>query len=370
MHTRRTVGGVSRKVERLESGRYKVRYRHAGKQTSQTFDRAAEAKRFRDLLGVLGPQGALDQLYDEHLRAQVPSMDEVAAAHIENLTGVEPGTRLTYQRLWSRTWGPLIGTTPANRLTQDDIRRSVNALSDRYSAKSLANQRGLLASVCDRAVEQGHLPKNPTKGIRLPRSGEADRDDMRILTRDEFAQVVELTPEHYRPLVRFLAGTGARWGEAVALTVADCPLPDVRIRRALKWSPDNQRRIGSTKTKRSNRTVRLPREVEADLRALCAGRAPTDLVFTAPLGGPVRHRTFWSRVWLPAVRDLVPRPRIHDLRHSHAAWLLANGVAVHIVSRRLGHESIKTTVDVYGGLLPDAQIAAAAAADAVFGELS
>jgi integrase len=360
---------MPRAIEKLASGRYKVRYRHNGKETSQTWDRKRDAERFRDLLTILGPQGALDQIYGEQLQAAIPTLTAVALDHIDLLTDAEPGTKLNYQRLWARTWGPLIGDLPANRLTQDDVKRAVNTLADRYSEKSLKNQRGLLAAVCDRVVDLGHLPKNPAKRLRLPRAREVERADMRILSRDEFATVLDGINPHYQPFVRFLAGTGARYGEAVALTVTDCPLPDVRIRRALKWSPDNQRRVGPPKTKRGNRTIRLPGEVEADVRQLCAGRPPTDLVFTAPKGGPINHRTFWSDIWLPAVRDLVPRPRIHDLRHSHAAWLLANGIPIHIVSRRLGHESIKTTVDVYGGLLPDAQLAAAAAADAVFGVL-
>ena len=112
-------------------------------------------------------------------------------------------------------------------------------------------------------------------------------------------------------------------------------------------------------------------------------------MFTAPRGGPVLHRTFWSRVWVPAVSDhqcqphrdksgpvvdcpdcwegLEPRPRIHDLRHTHASTLLGAGVPIHIVQLRLGHESIKTTVDTYGHLLPDAQAMAASAASLAFG---
>ena len=62
-----------------------------------------------------------------------------------------------------------------------------------------------------------------------------------------------------------------------------------------------------------------------------------------------------------------PRPRIHDLRHSHASWLLGQGVPIHVVQARLGHENIATTVDTYGHLLPDAQILAANAASLAFG---
>jgi integrase len=357
-----------RAVETLPSGRFKVRYRYAGRESSQTFADGKQAARFSYLVDVLGgPQAALDQLHEERTIHETPTLDDIAADHIRLLTSVTEGTRLTYERLWARTWGPLIGRLPANLVTRDKLAEATNTLSRSYSAKSLKNQRGLLAAVCARAVELRYLSTNPTRGLRLPRAGEEGRVEMRVLTPAEFAGILERTHRHYQPLVRFLAGTGARWGEAVALQVADVALPNVRIRRGLKWSPDNKRTIGPTKTRRSNRTVALPSEVQTDVALLIAERPGDALVFTAPRGGPIQHRTFWSDIWLPAVQHLLPRPRIHDLRHSHAAWLLAGGVPPHIVQARLGHESIKTTVDTYGGLLPDAQVAAAAAADAVFG---
>jgi integrase len=362
-----------RQVNKLASGRYQVRFRfgenRAGtgvRETSESFPTKREAVRFAQLLDALGPQGAIDQWYEEQQQAKVPTLDEVAADHIEHLTGIEAGTRLNYGRLWARTWGKHIGAVQAHRVTRDVVARAVNELAMAYSHKSLQNQRGLLSAVLDRAVEHGHLKTNPAKGIRLPRGNEADRAEMCILTDDEFADVEARIAAHYRPLVRFMYGTGCRWGEAVALTVADVRLPNVTFRRALKWSPDGQRYVGATKTEKSNRTIALPEEIHAELRALCAGRKRGDLVFTAPRGGAVLHRTFWSRVWLPAVGGLEPRPRIHDLRHTHASQLLAAGVPIHIVQARLGHSSIGVTVNIYGHLLPDAQKMAAEAASLAF----
>jgi integrase len=191
---------------------------------------------------------------------------------------------------------------------------------------------------------------------------------MRILTPAEFELVAERIHPHYRGFVRFLAGTGARFGEAVALQVQDVTLPDIRIRRALKWSPDRAaQRIAAPKTRRGNRTIRIGAALAPDVAGACQGKARADLVWTAPKGGSIQHRTFWSDIWLPAVVDLEPRPRIHDLRHSHASWLIAQGVPLIVVQRRLGHESIKTTGDTYGHLLPDAELAATLAADAALG---
>ncbi len=338
------------------------------KQVSETFDSKREADQFAAWLDALGPQGALNMLYESEQDKTIPTLNELAAAHIASLPNITDGTRLNYERLWERTWGPEIGSVRVHHLGEDQLNAAVRSLGRRYSRKSLENQRGLLAGVMERAVRRGHIAENHAKGLKLP-DGKPSRggDDMRILTVEEFLTVEAAMDEHYRPLLRFLWGTGARWGEAVALPVGLVRLPNVEIRQALKWSPDNKRVIGTTKTRRSRRTIALPDEVQDDLRALCEGRGADKFVFTAKRGGPVLHRTFWSRYWLPAVKHLAaPRPRIHDLRHSHASWLLGNGVPIHVVQARLGHESIKTTVDTYSHLLPDAQMQAAQAAALAF----
>ncbi len=94
-------------------------------------------------------------------------------------------------------------------------------------------------------------------------------------------------------------------------------------------------------------------------------------MFTTRDGRVVHHANFRQRVWLPALERApgVPRLRIHDLRHTHVAWLIAAGIPLPVIQRRLGHESIKTTVDTYGHLAPDLQRQAAATANAALAPL-
>ena len=64
----------------------------------------------------------------------------------------------------------------------------------------------------------------------------------------------------------------------------------------------------------------------------------------------------------PDAPRLTKRPRVHDLRHTHASWMIAAGTDLFILQRRLGHESITTTTESYAHLPPDQQRAAADAA--------
>lgn len=404
---------------------WKVRFRTDDRRnTSETFydtDKEtgeAKAVRFAQLLDLLGPTGALEQIYAGDQDKPVPTLDEVAAAHIEHLTGIEEGTRLDYTRSWGRTWGPHLGALPVRQttITRDAIAVAVIELEKRYSPKSMKNHRGLLSAVLARAISEQLLTVNPVKGIRLSTvtvDPDAADDEMTVLSMSDFEILSRQFTGVYHSLVRFLVGTGARWGEATVLRKKDFDLtaaqPVVRIRRAVKRSGDGTIVIRGPKTKRSRRTIMLPRHLVPELAALLEGKAADDLIFTGPSGAQIMHRNFWSGVWRPAVwraqrcqehylakcrcgssrpklcplhpGEALPEPcgcegtlsgpvRIHDLRHTHASWLLAAGIPIHVVQARLGHESIQTTVDRYGHLLPDAQLAAAAAADAAFSDLT
>ena len=191
---------------------------------------------------------------------------------------------------------------------------------------------------------------------------------------------------------RFLVTAGPRWSEATALTVADLRDDTIRISKAWKKSPDGGFVIGPPKTRRGDRAVALAPDVAAELHRLARGRPRGDLLFRTPSGTPVRHNVFHQYVWAPVVRlangeaavapgsrrpklasalvgvepaaqskALGRRPRIHDLRHTAASWMIAAGLDLMTVQYMLGHESITTTVDTYGHLLPERQAAASAA---------
>ena len=77
-------------------------------------------------------------------------------------------------------------------------------------------------------------------------------------------------------------------------------------------------------------------------------------MFTAPRGGPLRHNLFYVRHFKPAVvrAGLPPALRFHDLRHTCAALLIAQGAHPRAIMERLGHSSIQVTLDRYGHLFP------------------
>ncbi len=357
---------------------HRVLFRHAGKQTSRTFETLQAARRWARLVDQVGADQALAMLEASSPAATVaPTLEQWLEHHLDHSTGVAIGTRTEYRRLAARTWLPMLGAIPVDFLTRDDVARWVGkAASSRgrsgrlLAAKTIANAHGLLSAVVSSAVAAGLRADNPCRGVRLPAGRTAE---MVFLTRERYDELVAAIPEDWQPFVAFMAGTGLRWSEATALTWADLdldgPSPAVRVTKAWKRADGTGQtyELGPPKTARGVRTVTLPAHVADALRRIRDEARPprAQLVFRAAQGGQLRHQNWHPRVWLPAVAlaGLEPPPRIHDLRHSHVSWLIAAGVPLPVIQRRIGHESIKTTVDVYGHLDRHADSAAAAAVD-------
>ena len=129
--------------------------------------------------------------------------------------------------------------------------------------------------------------------------------------------------------------------------------------------------LGPTKTY-AHRTAHLPRFLCEQLAAYLTERphGPDDLVFTAPQGGPLREQKFVAGIFKPAAvraglfvtrqrqpgtdREVVSSDlRFHDLRHTCASLLIAQGASVKAVQAQLGHASATVTLDRYGHLFPD-----------------
>lgn len=345
---------------------------------SPTFATAQGALEFKGLVERLGPEAALgvvQQRSGRDAHSGPPLLSEWLERHLEAVSAsATPGTVADYRRMAARTWLPRLGPLPLDAISRTAVTQWVAWQRQQptargkgtYSPKSIANAQRFLSSVMQGAVDAELIDRNPARGISLP--SDHERDDMIFLTENEYARLYAAVAPEYQPLVAILAGTGMRWGEATALQPEDFDLdaaqPIVRVSRAWKKGAQGVY-LGSPKSKRGRRTITLPRAVVDVVRPLVEQARNGELVFTAREGGRIRAQNFHPRVWHVAIdkSGIGKRPRLHDLRHSHASWLIAAGVPLTVLQRRLGHESIKTSSDVYGHLTPDAMAGAALAAE-------
>lgn len=346
---------------------WKVRYRSAGAETSETFHHKADAQTFAALLasGRDGVTEGLRWLAEREKQQATSTFGEWFDTYVDQLTGVTPRTRDDYKAM-RRRYLTSLDPLPLPLVTRAHVAAVVNTLDAQgLSPKTIKNTIHMLSGVLALAVDEGHITRNPCKRVRLPKQQLVEHEE-RFLTIEEAAALVDATDAHYQPLVTFLLGTGLRWSEATALQARHVNLAagTVRVDRAWKRIPGGWE-VGPPKSPKARRTV------NAGVPALVAvapllGK-PTDLVFTTPQGNVVRHSNFYNRIWLPACEKagLDPRPTIHDCRHTHASWLLSTGVIpIEAVQDQLGHESAETTRKVYAHLLPAVGVAVGKSASA------
>lgn len=377
---------------------YQVRWREcggrAGREQSEFFDDAESAGVFRDAVNEAGqrwPVGWIKgwgfagdgDLVEERYRFRT-----FARRCIENRTGIEERTRRDYRQDLETWILPTFGECDVRStahfcsatvrawvrgLEQTRMPRGrgtdAHAVGRTMSPKTMRNLHGLLSSILNEAVraEPPLRARNPCALTRLPRRDDEIDESANFLTPREVAALSRaFTMRQDQLLVMVAYGTGLRWGEVTALQPGDVvdpwsARPRVRVQRAWKRDADGGYFLGKPKTKRSRRMVRISSSVRAALVELGLHERDRDaLLFTGAKANQRLHYSTFGDRWGRAVRraqqagglDKVPTP--HDLRHSHAAALISAGHSLTYVQRRLGHESIKTTSDLYGHLLPEA----------------
>ena len=354
---------------------WRVQYRDGGKSRQDTFhgDNAEnDAHEYAGLIERFDAKTARDVLHRRSTgRTATPTLREFTERFLDPasglLTGVTERTRVDYARNVN-AFLPVLGDLPVDAITKADVGRWIaweehrpNGLGGTMAAGTVKRHHILLSAVLRVAVEQGLRPDNPAAKAKLTRG---DPREGVFLSSAEFATLLGFIPEHYRPLVVFLAGTGCRFGEATAVQWGDLNLhghpATVRIQRAWKATGHGKFELGVPKSRKSRRTISLPPDVVSMLPP-----RTDEFVFRTVLGNRVANSNFGAKIWRPAVKaandpaqgtPIGKWPRVHDLRHTHASWLIAGGAPLPFVQARLGHEKIETTVGVYGHLLPDAHV--------------
>jgi integrase len=230
-----------------------------------------------------------------------------------------------------------------------------------------------LHRVFDQAVGWDAAPRNPAKLAAPPR---AVRHEFRALTAAQCRRLLAgVRGDRLEALYVVALATGMRQGELLALRWADVDLAAGRlaVRGTLQRDQGGGWAVREPKTHRSRRQVALAPVAVAALRAhrdrqdaerrtVGSRWEDNDLVFANRVGRPLSAQNLVQRHFHPLLARLsLPRVRFHDLRHTAATLLLAEGVHPKIVSELLGHKEVDVTLNLYSHVTPAMHQAAAEA---------
>jgi integrase len=349
--TRNVAGGEQDAVAALEAEREKARRGASVKPTRMTFG----------------------EFSDEWLARQ---------------THLRPKTREWYSIAIRVHLKPRLGKLRIDRVGDNDIARLIEEM--RATKKAAWTIRGALTPlglILDDAERRRLIGANPMRRLRRGARPRVGRPELRILTSDEIGQVIARAPESYRVAIATAIFTGMRLGELLGLRWSDVDFDGhvIRVERQV----DRHGVPAEPKTPQAKRTIVLMPALAAMLREHRVGSRFSrkgDFVFVSRKGTPMQHRNLAQRGLAKALeatglgdyvddgrggRKFRAGFRFHDLRHTFASLLIAQGANVVFVSRQLGHASPDITLRVYAHLFDQAEHAQRArdALEASFGKM-
>jgi integrase len=258
---------------------------------------------------------------------------------------------------------PRLGHLFVDQIREDDVATLVAELTAQgLAGATVANVLVPVGRILDQAVRRGLISSNPVRRIERHERPRVVHREMRVLGREEIAALLDAAEEPYRTLFATGIFTGLRIGEVLGLTWVDLDLQAelVHVRRQI--SQDGV--PGPLKTVKARRSVVLMPTLGRLLREhrLRSARSlDCEPVFGKRDGRPLRYATCRYQLRRAAFQAGLsenpeqPRLRLHDLRHTFASLLIAQGANVVFVSRQLGHASPNTTLGVYAHLFDRAE---------------
>jgi integrase len=269
---------------------------------------------------------------------------------------------------------PALGHKQLREITRQDLQNmvaeKVNAgLSRSWIRSIIAPLRELL----NHAVDDGLLDRNPALRLaRFSRKAEAQKGRIDALTPTEELRLLETAEQEYPrwyPLFLTALRTGMREGDLLALQWGQIDFAGgyIQVDRSL-----SRGKVVPTKSGRIRRIALSPvlAEILVTLKdvqsaeATYRGQPLSLLVFSTRNGRHLDPGTVLDALYRCLERAGLRRVRFHDLRHTFATRLIANGTSLAYVRDLLGHSSIQITVDVYGHLCPSGSREAIADFDA------
>lgn len=359
---------------------YAVLFRHGGRQSSVTFETPKAAGDFKKLVEILGADKALATLEDEPDGITVSELFE-RWIEWKASTDVTARTLKDYRRDYTNWIAPRLGNRTADTVDELDVQQWVDGMVKRGAdPKSIGDRHMILGSMFKFGVAKSRrlVTQNPCLETQLPSKKRKPPKGFTLAQWSAMHQWAEVHEPDADDLLAFLASTGWRFSEATAMTPAGVedhgdqavrledgtqvviPVVYVSVLGVHRLDEHYQTVYveGVAKSRAGVRRINLNPSAAHIVRRRMTNLAPGDLLFTNPRGKRWHSTNFiqreFQRILDGAGIEKVDGMGPHYLRHTQVGMLDRAGASASKMQRRVGHESITTTLGVYGGMIDNA----------------
>ncbi len=183
------------------------------------------------------------------------------------------------------------------------------------------------------------LENNPCRDIKLPKETGGRKVIRTVLTPAQVIAIAEKLEEPYATLVLFLAASGLRIGEAIAVKESDFDGNVLHVTRRIYDGDED-----AVKTRHSIRELPIDPALVSRMRQLEKGK----WIFQSREGTPVNPGNALKRYVRPAVTELgITIGGWHDFRHTMTTQMRRNGVHPKVISGILGHSKVDLAMNTY-----------------------
>lgn len=237
---------------------------------------------------------------------------------------------------------------PINKISIQDLISWRSALLEMdYSTKTKNDTITFVRSVLTYGANIYGIPNKSFVLKRAKKTNKEIMHEMTVWTPEEFNQFIKAVDDPaYSNFFEFLFWTGCRRGEGIALQKSNVRDKYVYICMSQRTMEEG---LKPTKTKQS-RWIEVDAKLAAMLNRL-KKTGDSDYIFTNRRGNPLSPNGIDNALRKGVKKSGVTKIRIHDLRHSHASWLIGNGMNIVAVSKRLGHANVEQTLITYTHLI-------------------
>jgi integrase len=246
----------------------------------------------------------------------------------------------------------MLGDLPLAVLTPRDVQEAIDERSRHVEPATVARDFAALRAMLNAAVDADVIGRSPARKVALPRIVRRER---MTIDPQQLCRLVDELPDRYQALVMTVGVLGLAWEEAVGLRVQDVDFMrrTVTVAQTVEELAGHIRIVPEGKRRARLRTMAAPAlVVDAIAEHLAMTRAeqvpdPEALIFLGPRGGVLR-RHFGDRFFGPAAaRAGLEGLTFHGLRHAATSSLVDVGVHPRVMATRIGHGTVRTTMEVY-----------------------